>query len=63
MRQPRRSWAPVRCVMTLEINDKPQTFVAEPRVTLLDALRDRLHFTGAKKSLRPRHLRRLHRNY
>jgi xanthine dehydrogenase YagT iron-sulfur-binding subunit len=38
---------PVR--MTLEINGKPQTLVAEPRVTLLDALRDRLHFTGAKK--------------
>jgi xanthine dehydrogenase YagT iron-sulfur-binding subunit len=35
--------------MTLRINGKPQTLVAEPRVTLLDLLRDRLHMTGAKK--------------
>ncbi len=35
--------------MTLRINGKPQTVIAEPRVTLLDLLRDRLHMTGAKK--------------
>jgi xanthine dehydrogenase YagT iron-sulfur-binding subunit len=38
---------PVR--MTLDINGAPQTLVAEPRLTLLDALRDRLYLTGAKK--------------
>src|SRR5579862_4980426 len=35
--------------MTLRINGKAQTVIAEPRVTLLDLLRDRLHMTGAKK--------------
>ena len=35
--------------MTLHINGKPQTVVLEPRVTLLDALRDHIHMTGAKK--------------
>jgi len=38
---------PVR--MTLNINGKPMKLVAEPRVTLLDALRDHLDLTGAKK--------------
>jgi xanthine dehydrogenase YagT iron-sulfur-binding subunit len=38
---------PVR--MTLNINGKPTKLVAEPRVTLLDALRDHLDLTGAKK--------------
>jgi xanthine dehydrogenase YagT iron-sulfur-binding subunit len=38
---------PVR--MTLNINGKPTKLVAEPRVTLLDALRDHLDMTGAKK--------------
>jgi xanthine dehydrogenase YagT iron-sulfur-binding subunit len=38
---------PVR--MMLDINGAPQTLVAEPRLTLLDALRDRLYLTGAKK--------------
>jgi len=35
--------------MTLNINGKPTKLVAEPRVTLLDALRDHLDLTGAKK--------------
>jgi xanthine dehydrogenase YagT iron-sulfur-binding subunit len=35
--------------ITLKINGKPQTLNAEPRVTLLDALRNRLDLTGAKK--------------
>jgi len=35
--------------MTLHINGKPQIVVLEPRVTLLDALRDHIHMTGAKK--------------
>lgn len=38
---------PVR--MSLHINGKPMKLVAEPRVTLLDALRDYLDLTGAKK--------------
>ncbi len=35
--------------VTLRINGQPHTLQLEPRVTLLDALRDRLDFTGAKK--------------
>ena len=35
--------------MALNINGKPTKLVAEPRVTLLDALRDHLDLTGAKK--------------
>jgi xanthine dehydrogenase YagT iron-sulfur-binding subunit len=35
--------------ITLRINGKPQNLKVEPRVTLLDALRDRLDLTGAKK--------------
>jgi xanthine dehydrogenase YagT iron-sulfur-binding subunit len=38
---------PVR--MTLNINGKPTQVVLEPRVTLLDTLRDHLDLTGAKK--------------
>lgn len=38
---------PVR--MTLHINGAPKKVVLEPRVTLLDALRDHLDMTGAKK--------------
>jgi len=34
--------------ITLTVNGKPQKLSAEPRVTLLDALRDRLDLTGAK---------------
>lgn len=35
--------------VTLSINGKPQTLAIEPRVTLLDALRERLGLTGSKK--------------
>ncbi len=35
--------------ITLRINGKPVNLSVEPRVTLLDALRDRLDMTGAKK--------------
>jgi xanthine dehydrogenase YagT iron-sulfur-binding subunit len=31
------------------INGKPETLTIDPRVTLLDALRERLHLTGTKK--------------
>jgi xanthine dehydrogenase YagT iron-sulfur-binding subunit len=35
--------------LTLRINDQVRTVRAEPRVTLLDALRERLDLTGTKK--------------
>lgn len=35
--------------LTLQINGKPRSLKVEPRVTLLDALRNRLDLTGAKK--------------
>lgn len=35
--------------VTLDINGKRQTLAIEPRVTLLDALRERLELTGSKK--------------
>jgi xanthine dehydrogenase YagT iron-sulfur-binding subunit len=35
--------------ITLRVNGRPYNLNVEPRVTLLDALRDRLNFTGAKK--------------
>ncbi len=35
--------------LTLNINGRNKTLAAEPRVTLLDALRNRLQLTGAKK--------------
>jgi xanthine dehydrogenase YagT iron-sulfur-binding subunit len=35
--------------VTLTINGTPRTLALEPRTTLLDALRDRLHLTGTKK--------------
>jgi xanthine dehydrogenase YagT iron-sulfur-binding subunit len=35
--------------ITLQINGKPQTLNVEPRVTLLDALRNHLNLTGAKE--------------
>jgi len=35
--------------ITLQINGKPRTLKVEPRVTLLDALRDHLDLTGAKR--------------
>jgi xanthine dehydrogenase YagT iron-sulfur-binding subunit len=35
--------------ITLQINGKPQNLAIEPRVTLLDALRENLALTGSKK--------------
>ena len=35
--------------VTLKINGKPHNLNIEPRVTLIDALRNRLDYTGAKK--------------
>ena len=35
--------------ITLQINGKPHKLSVEPRVTLLDALRDQLNMTGAKR--------------
>lgn len=35
--------------VTLKVNGKEHTLNLEPRVTLLDALRDHLNYTGAKK--------------
>lgn len=35
--------------ITLKVNGKEHTLNLEPRVTLLDALRDHLNYTGAKK--------------
>lgn len=35
--------------ITLQVNGKRENLTVEPRVTLLDALRDRLGLTGAKK--------------
>jgi xanthine dehydrogenase YagT iron-sulfur-binding subunit len=38
-----------RTTLTLTINGRPETLDVEPRVTLLDALRERLGLTGTKK--------------
>jgi len=35
--------------ITLQVNGKPHKLTVEPRVTLLDALRDHLELTGAKR--------------
>ncbi|MGO4883142.1 MAG: (2Fe-2S)-binding protein [Bryobacteraceae bacterium] len=40
---------PGAVAVTLKINGKPQTLNIEPRVTLLDALRNDLELTGAKR--------------
>ena len=37
------------CVITLNINGQDCAFTAEPQLTLIDALRERLCFTGTKK--------------
>jgi len=47
--------------VTLNVNGQPRRLTVEPRVTLLDALRENLGFTGTKKRLRPRPVWRLHR--
>jgi xanthine dehydrogenase YagT iron-sulfur-binding subunit len=35
--------------VSLTVNGQPQTLALDPRVTLLDALREHLHLTGSKK--------------
>lgn len=40
---------PGKTKIVLRINGKPQTMTLEPRVTLLDALRNHLDMTGAKR--------------
>src|SRR5919199_2613919 len=37
------------CAITLNINGQDHTLAVEPRLTLLDALRERLELTGTKK--------------
>jgi xanthine dehydrogenase YagT iron-sulfur-binding subunit len=44
-----RILGPGKVPITLQINGKPHKLSVEPRVTLLDALRDYLDYTGAKK--------------
>jgi aerobic-type carbon monoxide dehydrogenase small subunit (CoxS/CutS family) len=46
---PRGLVGPGAATVTLRVNGKDRTLDVEPRVTLLDALRDRLDLTGAKK--------------
>jgi xanthine dehydrogenase YagT iron-sulfur-binding subunit len=41
--------APGEVALTLQVNGKPYSVNIEPRVTLLDALRERLNLTGSKK--------------
>ncbi|GHF42932.1 xanthine dehydrogenase YagT iron-sulfur-binding subunit [Deinococcus metalli] len=40
---------PALLPLTLTVNGEPQTLALDPRVTLLDALREHLHLTGTKK--------------
>lgn len=40
---------PAAVPITLTVNGKPHKLTVEPRVTLLDALRDKLNLTGAKR--------------
>jgi xanthine dehydrogenase YagT iron-sulfur-binding subunit len=47
--EPSGSAAPVMSKVAFEINGKPHSLELDTRTTLLDALRDHLHFTGTKK--------------
>ena len=49
--------------VTLKINGKPYNLNIEPRVTLIDALRNHLESHRREESLRPGNLRRLHRHH
>ncbi|HZQ68298.1 MAG TPA: (2Fe-2S)-binding protein [Terriglobales bacterium] len=42
-------YGPGKVPVTLTVNGKPRSLQVEPRVTLLDALRDQLDITGAKR--------------
>ena len=44
-----RHCRPVMSKVSFEINGKPHSLELDTRTTLLDALRDHLHFTGTKK--------------
>ena len=47
---PPRPSAPIPTVpVTLRVNGQPHALTLDPRVTLLDALREHLHLTGSKK--------------
>jgi xanthine dehydrogenase YagT iron-sulfur-binding subunit len=48
-RQPRPTQAPEVVDVTLRVNGTKRNLKIEPRVTLLDALRDRIDLTGTKK--------------
>jgi xanthine dehydrogenase YagT iron-sulfur-binding subunit len=41
--------SPTSAAVTLTVNGEPRTVALEPRVSLLDALRDHLDLTGSKK--------------
>lgn len=47
--QAKKTTGPGEVTFKLNVNGKDRTVNAEPRVTLLDALRDRLDVTGSKK--------------
>ena len=47
--QPSISASPVTMSIMLRVNGAEHQLMVEPRTTLLDALRDRLHLTGSKK--------------
>jgi xanthine dehydrogenase YagT iron-sulfur-binding subunit len=47
--QTKKTAGPGEVPLTLNVNGKDRTLSAEPRVTLLDALRNRLDVTGPKK--------------
>jgi len=49
--RPRKASSPMtsRMQVSLTVNGQPETLELDPRVTLLDALREHLHLTGTKK--------------
>src|SRR5579872_6444172 len=47
--QPVKLYGPGKIPVELTVNGQKHTLQLEPRVTLLDALRDRLDITGAKR--------------
>src|SRR5438128_405592 len=46
---PEKSTPSGKISLTLKVNGQPKTLTLEPRVTLLDALREHLNLTGTKK--------------
>jgi hypothetical protein len=55
--KPRIELVPVN----LTVNGQARTITVEPRMTLLDALREELALTGTKEELRSGRVRRMHR--